>query len=153
LAMRGDLGTARSFERTVQWRIHANDEYEADAEVLAAAGTWDGAPRIVDEMREHESRTGTTALVAFADRLEGRAASAAGDAARAEASLRSAIERFDRLGTPWERALTEVDLAGVFASDGRDDEAQAILAPALVTFEGLRAVKDLAVARQVLDRS
>jgi len=41
----------------------------------------------------------------------------------------------------------------VFASDGRDDEAQAILAPALVTFEGLRAVKDLAVARQVLDRS
>jgi hypothetical protein len=39
------------------------------------------------------------------------------------------------------------------ASDGRDGEVRAIIAPALVTFEGLRAVKDLAVARQVLDRS
>jgi tetratricopeptide (TPR) repeat protein len=151
--MRGDVSTARSFERPTHWRVHANDVYEAEAEVLAAAGTWDEAPRIVDEMREHEARAETTALVAFADRLEGRAAAAAGDAARAEASLRSAIERFDRLGTPWERALTEVDLASLLVSDGRHDEAQAVIAPALVTFEGLRAVKDLAVARQVLDRS
>jgi hypothetical protein len=53
----------------------------------------------------------------------------------------------------WERALTEVDLADALARQGRGDEARAIIAPALVTFEGLRAVKDLAVARQVLDRS
>jgi len=49
--------------------------------------------------------------------------------------------------------VTEVDLASLLVSDGRHDEAQAVIAPALVTFEGLRAVKDLAVARQVLDRS
>jgi hypothetical protein len=151
LAIRGDLVTARSFERPRLWRVHANDLYEAEAELLAAADTWEEAPGLVEQMRRHVARTGTTALAAFADRLEGRAASAAGDAARAEASLRSAIERFDRLGTPWERALTEVDLAGLFASDGRDDEREAIIAPAIATFEGLRAVKDLAVARQVLD--
>jgi class 3 adenylate cyclase/tetratricopeptide (TPR) repeat protein len=153
LAMRGDLSTARSFEPTVHWRVHANDLYEADAELLAAAGTWDEAPRMIDEMREHETRTGTAALVPFADRLEGRAASAAGDDARAEASLRGAIERFDRLGAGWERALTEVDLARVLASVGRGDEARATIAPAIAMFEGLRSVKDLAVARQVLDRA
>jgi hypothetical protein len=52
----------------------------------------------------------------------------------------------------WERALTEVDLAGELGRHGRGDEARATIAPAMVTFEGLRAAKDLALARAVLDR-
>ncbi|TMK37784.1 MAG: hypothetical protein E6G58_00815 [Actinobacteria bacterium] len=153
LAMRGDAAATHSFERPRNWRIHANDLYEAEAELLATVGTWHEAPQLVEAMRRHEARTGTTALVAFADRLEGRAAVAAGDAARAEASLRAAIERFDRLEATWERALTEVDLARAVASVDRQDEARAIIAPAVDTFEGLRAAKDLAVAHQVLDRT
>jgi tetratricopeptide (TPR) repeat protein len=149
----GDLARARSLARPTNWAVHKGDALEAESELVAATGAWDGVGARVDDMRAHAEKTDARTVAAFADRLEGRAASAAGDAARAEASLRSAIERFERRETPWERALTEVDLAGVFASDGRDDQAQAIIAPALVTFEGLRAVKDLAVARQVLDQS
>jgi hypothetical protein len=102
-------------------------------------------------MRAHAGKTDAQSILAFADRLEGRAARAAGEDGRAEASLRSAIERFTRLGTPWERALTEVDLADALARQGRGDDARAIVAPATATFEALRAVKDLAVARQVLN--
>jgi hypothetical protein len=41
----------------------------------------------------------------------------------------------------------------VFASERRTDEAQAILALRSLRSSGCAAVKDLAVARQVLDRS
>ena len=71
---------------------------------------------------------------------------------RGAASLRAAIERFDRLEAVWERALTEVVLARVLARVSREDEALSTLAPAIGTFEGLRATKDLAVARTVLER-
>jgi len=148
---RGDLVRARSLERPINWAVHKGDALEAESELVVASEAWEGVDARVEGMRAHAEKTDAQSVFAFADRLEGRAAAAAGDAARSEASLRSAIDRFDRLGTPWERALTEVELAGVFASGARDDEAQAIIAPALVTFEGLRAVRDLAVARQVLN--
>ena len=149
----GDLARARSLERPANWAVHKGDTLEAESELVAATDAWDGVGARVEGMRTHAEKTDAQSVFAFADRLEGRATSAAGDDARAEASLRAAIERFDRLGTPWERALTEVDLAGALGRQGRRDEARAIIEPAVATFEGLHATKDLAVARQVLDRT
>ena len=148
----GDLARARSLERPVNWAVHKGDALEAESELVAATEAWDGVDARVEGMRAHAEKTDAQSVFAFADRLEGRASSAAGDHARAAASLRAAIERFDRLEAVWERALTEVDLAGAVGRQGRGDEARAILAPAVATFEGLRATKDLAVARTVLER-
>ena len=152
LVRTGDLVRARSLERPTNWAVHKGDALEAESELVAATEGWDGIDRLLDGMRAHAEKTDAQSVAAFADRLEGRAALAEGDGARAEASFRASIERFDRLGATWERALSEVDLAGALASQGRGDGARAVIAQAVVTFEGLRAAKDLAVAHQVLDR-
>ena len=137
----------------ISWAPSSAAAGVADVQEPSLFLTWDGVDARIEGMHAHAEKTDAQTVAAFADRLEGRAAFAAGDDARAEASLRSAIEGFDRLGAVWERALTEVDLAGSLGRRGRGDEARAIVAPAIATFEGLRAVKDLAVARQVLDRT
>ncbi len=94
-------------------------------------------------MREQAEENGTVIVAAFADRLEGRAAFAGGDAGRAQELLTRAADRFDELGAVWERALTEADLAAALTSLGRPDEARAVQARARATFEELGAVMDL----------
>jgi class 3 adenylate cyclase len=150
LVVRGELAAARSLTRPSNWRVHANDIYEAEAELLGAAEAWDRAPALLREMRDHEARAGTVALGPFADRLEGRAALAEGDAARAGTLLTAATERFDELGAGWERALTELDLARALAAIGERSRADRELGSAIETFEALGAVKDVAAARVAL---
>jgi class 3 adenylate cyclase len=150
---KGDLVRARSLERPINWAVHKGDALEAESELVSATEAWDGVDARVEGMRAHAEKTDAQIVFAFADRLEARAAFAAGDTTRAERSFASAAERFAKLDAPWERALTEVDLARVLAGVGRHEEARSIIAPAVETFEGLRAAKDLAVARRVLDRT
>ena len=133
LVRTGDLVRARSLERPTNWAVHKGDALEAESELVAATEGWDGIDRLLDGMRAHAEKTDAQSVAAFADRLEGRAAFAAGDAAHAEASFRAAIERFDRLGAAWERALTEVDLARVLVSNGRINEARAAASLPLLT--------------------
>jgi class 3 adenylate cyclase len=150
LVQRGDLVTARTLARPNNWRVHANDAYESDMEFLATRGEWERAPDLLEEVRRHAARAETAALIPFADRLEGRAALAAGDAARAATLLAAAADRFDDLGAVWERALTQLDLATALDVTGERSHADDALAAAIWTFEALGAARDLAAARTAL---
>jgi tetratricopeptide (TPR) repeat protein len=151
LIVRGELDLVGSLSRPTNWRVHANDGYEADAEFAAAMQDWDRVPALLVEIRPYARRAETAALEPFADRLEGRAALAGGDDDRAVALLLAAADRFDRLGASWERALTQLDLAKALAATGERSRADDTLAAAIGTFETLRAAKDLATARTALE--
>jgi class 3 adenylate cyclase/tetratricopeptide (TPR) repeat protein len=152
LVVRGDLEAAQALPRPPNWSVHANDAYEADAELMAALGAWDEAPGLVATMRAHAEAAGTAALAAFADRLEGRSAMAAGAAAAAVELLERSAAGFDRLGASWERALSQVETARVLRALGRRDEAASVADLASVTFEELRDVRNLATARELSPR-
>jgi hypothetical protein len=151
LIVRGELDLVGSLSRPTNWRVHANDGYEADAEFAAAMQDWDRVPALLVEIRRYAARAAAVSLVPFADRLEGRAALAGGDATRASTLLTEAADGFDRLGATWERALTQVDLGRALLANGRDERAEAAVSSATRTFEELGAVKDLATARSVLE--
>jgi class 3 adenylate cyclase/tetratricopeptide (TPR) repeat protein len=151
LIVRGELALAGSLGRPDNWRVHANDAYEADAEFVAATEDWDQAAELLDEMRTYAVRAQTAALEPFADRLEGRAAFPAGPAPPGQATVTAAVDRFDELGSAWERALTEIDLGQTLMATGRLQRASDTVSAAVRTFEALGAMKDLAVARSVLD--
>jgi tetratricopeptide (TPR) repeat protein len=150
LVERGDPETARSRPRPVNWRVHAADAYEAYAELLAAEGAWDRAPALLAEMREHARIAPAPSVAAFADRLEGRAALAAGDLPRAVELLTAASAAFADLQAPWERALTDLDLGRASDLAGSTDEARTTLDRALATFEQIRAMRDVARTKAAL---
>jgi class 3 adenylate cyclase/tetratricopeptide (TPR) repeat protein len=153
LLERGDLATARELREHLPaaWRVHAMSIYEARCELVAAAGAWDEAPPLVAEARAYAEASGSTPTAALADRLEGRAAAAAGDADRASSSLSRAIERFRALGSTYDAADTAIDLAGVMIEAGRRAEADRVLSNARGTLERLRAVTALDRLREVAD--
>jgi class 3 adenylate cyclase len=126
---------------------------EAWGEVIAEEGTWGEAPAIVADARDWATRTGLLALPAFADRLEGRAALAAGDAGRGLDLLRSALATFERLDAVWDRARTEVILAEALLDLGRPAEAASVASSAAETMAGLAAPHDLEQARSVVARA
>jgi tetratricopeptide (TPR) repeat protein len=147
LVVRGDLTQAKELRRPHNWAVHAGDALEAEAERLAAAEQWEGATGFVADMRSHAERADAPAVVAFADRLEGRAAFAGGIVAEAQRSLERAAAGFEAIDAPWERALTELDLARVSSRAGNGDETQAWAARAAATFEQLGDTEGVAAAR------
>ena len=150
LVVRGDVAEASAMRRSVAWLVHGGDAYEAESELVHATGDTEQTVALVADMRRHAEATGASSLVPFADRLEGRAASAAGDAASAVTLFERARTAFDELGCPWERALTELDLGSALRESGRADDATAALVNSRTTFEELRAVRDLEIARTLL---
>ena len=151
LVVRGDLTQAKGLRRPHNWAVHAGDALEAEAERLAASGQWDGAADLVAEMRRHAERADAPAVVAFADRLEGRAALASGDHAAAQRSLERAVTGFESIDAPWERALTELDLARASSSAGERDGWNDRVARAAVTFEEIGDAQGLAAARAIAE--
>jgi class 3 adenylate cyclase len=127
--------------------------YEAWADLIAAEGTWDEAPSIVAAARAWADRTGLMVLPAFADRLEGGAALAAGDIERGLDRLRRARDTFARHEAGWERARTEIVLAEALVTAGRTDEAAEAAGAALATLSGLDAPGEIERARELVARS
>jgi class 3 adenylate cyclase/tetratricopeptide (TPR) repeat protein len=152
LVVRGDLTQAKDLRRPRNWQVHAGGALEAEAERLAAAEGWDEAAGLITEMRRHADEADAPAAVAFADRLEGRAALASGDTEGAKRSLERAAVGFETLQARWERALTELDLAHATSSAGMSEEASAVAARAMATFEALRDTKGTAAARTLTER-
>jgi hypothetical protein len=138
---------AAALERPTTWRVHAGDALEAEAERVAALADWRQAPTLVEEMRRFAERAESPSVVAFADRLAGRAALAEGNLAGAAEGLGRAAERFTTLETPWERALTELDLASVQVARAAQGAAEETIARAAATFEEIGDVQGLAAAR------
>jgi class 3 adenylate cyclase/tetratricopeptide (TPR) repeat protein len=148
--LRGELDAARSLQRPSVWRVHAGDAYESESELVHAIGDRDRAAALLPEMRRHAEETRAPSVLAFADRLEGRLATEEDDQPRAIERFAASIDRFEQLGVPWERALTMLDLGRAQLDAGRRDEARASLTRARDTFAQLGAVRDLAVAEELL---
>ena len=150
LVVRGDLPQAKGIRRPHNWAVHAGDALEAEAERLAATEDWDGAAELVAQMRRHAEAADAPSVASFADRLEGRAALASGDLAGARRGLERAAEGFEAIEAPWERALTQLDIARA-SSSARDDESGIWAARAAATFDTIGDAQGLAAARALTE--
>jgi hypothetical protein len=126
------------------WQVHAPEAFEAWAELAAARAMWDEVPDLLARMRVHAELAPAPSLVPSADRLDGRAALAAGERARGLTSLAAASAAYGALGCVWERAVTDLEIAEAEAPDAAE-RARA----AADVFERLRTPGFLARARAV----
>jgi hypothetical protein len=122
------------------------------AEHLVAVQAWDRVPAFVEDTRAYASAAGIGVLAMHADRLEGRAALAAGDPVRAVDLLERASAGFGSLAARWERARTDASLAGALADAGRDDDARVRWRHASAMFEELRAGREIDRWRGLAER-
>ena len=122
---------------------------EATCDVVAAQGAWDDVPDLLAEARAHARECGLVALLCYADRLEGRAALAGGDATSAIGALERARRGFAELEARWEEACTALALAEALSAAGRREEARACLPRAVEVFERVGSRRELAVAREL----
>jgi class 3 adenylate cyclase len=147
LARRGDFAGAR--RRLAQF---TNDVYrprglEVHCTLIAEEATWDEAPGVIADARALAEAGRLLALPLHADRLEGRARLAGGDAEGAVEPLERALAGFQDLSAGWAVALTELSLGEAYAELGRGDDAARVLAHAAAVFERLRVPRELERAR------
>lgn len=121
---------------------HQGDRLAVLCDLVATRRQWDRVDAVVVEARATGGAYGLQALAAHADRLEGRASLASGDAVGGRTLLASARDRFAALGDRWEEARTVLDLA---AAGGDAD-----VAGAARFFAGLGAVEETAAAQRLL---
>jgi class 3 adenylate cyclase/tetratricopeptide (TPR) repeat protein len=115
-----------------------------EAVLLGEVGRWDEALAAAASIRERAARIGWRDGPAVADRVEGRAALAAGDPARAEALAVSARDGYLAAGAAWEAAVSGLDRAEALLAMRRADEAGAELDRARPALERAGAVRELA---------
>jgi hypothetical protein len=132
-------------------RIYLARELEARCTIVAEERAWEQAGPVVARAREHAEAGALVALPFHADRLEGRARLAAGDAADALSSLERARAGFAGLAAGWDVALTELSLGEAFAALDRSDDAGRVLTRAAAMFERLGVPRELEQARGLLD--
>jgi class 3 adenylate cyclase len=150
LIERGEIEEASRirWDEPPAWRVHASVAFDARCSVIAVAGRWEEAGEAVVEARRFAETTVSPHTLAVADRLEGRAAFAGGDADVAERALRSACRRFAELDAVHQAAVTSLDLAEAVA----EEEAIRLCAGAEETFERLRSIRDLERVRALRER-
>lgn len=156
LVRRGQFADARSrlAEADPVREVQNRDlDYEAWGDLIAAEGSWDEAARVSAEARAWAEQTGLWALPAFADRLDGLAALAAGELESGVDHLRRARATFERLGAAWERARTDLALAGALLDAGRSEQAHEAARAALSTVERLDAPMEFTAAEGLVARS
>ena len=129
--------------------LSAGATLEALCEIAAARERWDEAARLVEAAREEAEVGEQLALRLFADRLEGRAASAAGDADEGGGALARTAEGFAAIGARWEEAWSRLSLAEVVVGS-ETQHAERELAAALPVFEELGSVREAERARALL---
>jgi class 3 adenylate cyclase len=150
-ARRGDFERAwRLLDTLGAGRIFATRELEVRCTVMAEEEAWSGAEELVARSRRHAEEARLLALPLHADRLEGRALLAAGDAGAAVRLLARAAAGFGNLSADWELALTELSLGEALLDAGRGEESAAVLARAAAVLERLRVPRELARARALL---
>jgi hypothetical protein len=105
---------------------------------------------VAERTKRHAARAGEPPLALYAMRLEGRAAAARDDPARAGELLSSAADGFTRLEAMWEAAVTELDVARVLMTSGAEDRAHSMAEGSASVFEELGSVRELSLARDLL---
>ena len=141
-----------TIEAGLQRSVIAWHSYMVAADLVADTGRWDEAPGLLERARDYAQLSEVKALPAHLDRLEGRAALAAGDAARAVTLLTGASAGLEGLGARWDHARTDLHLAEALLAAGDRDAARARVARALPILEELRPVAELAHARDLRAR-
>ncbi len=125
---------------------------EALCDVIAELGRWELAGGATADARAFAERALLLALPLHADRLEGRAALARGDASGAIDALARARDGFTALGASWEAALARLWLGEAQLAAGAHADAREAAEAALDVFQALRSVQELERARSVLER-
>jgi tetratricopeptide (TPR) repeat protein len=153
LARRGEFAeSARLLDQLLEAGVYRVRELEARCTVLAEEGDWDRAATVVAQARRHSRLGGLLALPLHAQRLEGRALAAAGDAHGALGVLERAAAGFTHLGAAWEVAVTELSLGEVLVALDRNDDAARVLGRAGAEFERLRVPRELRMVQALLAR-
>jgi class 3 adenylate cyclase len=149
LAHRGLFDEARAVSPLVPHSSGSGLTLQVLCEIVAAQGDWREAADIVASSRKEAEIGEHSSLPLYADRLEGRAAAAAGDVERAALLLRGSAGGFASLGARWEEAWSRLLLAeALLEADAR--LAGEELARALPVFEQLRSVREAERARTLL---
>jgi class 3 adenylate cyclase len=149
LARRGRLDEALALIPLLPGSASAGVTLEARCEIAAASERWDEAAGLVAAAREEAAVGEQLSLPLFADRLEGRAEAAAGDAIHAALLLGRSAEGFASLGARWEEAWSRLLLAEMVVGSERR-RAEHELAAALQVFEQLGSVREVERARALL---
>jgi class 3 adenylate cyclase len=149
LARRGLFDEALALIPLVPRTGSAGFTLQAMCEIAAERASWDEAPGLAAAAREEAAVGEQRSLPLYADRLEGRAAAAAGDTARAARLLDRSLAGFAALGARWEEACSRLLLAEILAeTDGRRAERE--LTAALPVFEKLGSVREAERTRKLL---
>jgi class 3 adenylate cyclase len=149
LARRGRFEEALALIPLLPGTGTAGIALEALCEIAAARERWAEAAELVAAARQEAEIGGQLSLPLFADRLEGRAAAAAGDSERGAALLRRSAEGFAALEARWEEAWSRLLLAEtIMGSDG--PHAGTELRTALAVFEELGSMREAERARTLL---
>lgn len=149
LARRGRYEEAVALIPLVPRSGSAGVTLEALCEIAAARERWDEAAGLIAAAREEAEVGELLSLPPFANRLEGRAAGAAGHVKHAAGLLGRSAEDFAALGARWEEAWSRLLLAElVVGSEKRRAERE--LAVALPIFEQLGSVREAERARALL---
>jgi hypothetical protein len=153
LARRGEFASARQLLAQLPQivGVYKPRELETRCTLIAEEGTWDEAPAVIADARRHAEAAQLLALPLHADRLEGRALLAAGDAEGALAPLERAASGFASLGAAWEVALTDLSRGEALAALGRDCDAAEALSQAAATFARLRVPREVDRTRALLN--
>jgi class 3 adenylate cyclase/tetratricopeptide (TPR) repeat protein len=152
---RRDFATVRDFLSRYEASLNLVDYGEvlaAECELVTAEQTWDEAAAVLEKARAHATEAGLRALRAFADRLEGRAALAAGEVDRSLESLSRARDVFGELEAAWEAACTDLALAAGLVAAGRHEQARVVVTPAFEVFDRLGSIDEQAEARELSSR-
>jgi tetratricopeptide (TPR) repeat protein len=153
LARRGAFARARELLDGLDHDIYLPRALETRCTLIAEEGAWDDAAAVIDRARRLADVGRLLALPLHADRLEGRARLAGGDAEGAVTSLERALAGFEALSATWEVALTGLSLGQVYAALGRAGEAVQVLGRAAEVFERLRVPRELEQARALSSRA
>jgi class 3 adenylate cyclase len=128
--------------------------YAVRCDLSGDAERWDQADAFVATSRAWAQEAQLVALPAHADRLEGRAALAAGRAADAVALLTRARDLFAELDADWEGARTDLHLArAILAADSASaaqPDARVVAQRALEVFERIGALREAEDARDLV---
>jgi ATP/maltotriose-dependent transcriptional regulator MalT len=113
----------------------------------AASGRLDDARHALQELRTAAEMAGTMPLAAATSATEGSIAAAAGEHEAARRHLEDAVDRFERIGAPFEEGRARLELARVLAvlHDVRAAEAEG--RRAIARFESMTAARDLTRAQ------
>jgi hypothetical protein len=154
MARRGDFARARRFLGYLggAHMIYGARELEARCTLVGEERAWAEVPALVAEARRHSDVGKLHGLPLHADRLEGRALLAAGDAEGARVRFERAVAGFQALDAAWEVALSELALGEALVALGRDGDAAPPLAHAAAVFERLGVPRELEQARALLGR-